>query len=114
MKYYIEEETVDLKAALDKELLTWNGVEERKMMGCPSYLVGRKMFALVVTGGIVITKLDDGQKEALTAVHPWEPFNAHRTIKKWAHLMLTADELEGVFPFIRHSYDSALYESKKS
>jgi hypothetical protein len=58
MKYYIEEETVGLKAALDKELLSWKGVEERKMMGCPSYLVGRKMFALVVTGGIVITKLD--------------------------------------------------------
>ena len=40
MKYYIEEETVDLKAALDQEVLSWEGVEERQMMGCPSYLVG--------------------------------------------------------------------------
>ena len=74
------------------------------------------MFALVVTGGVVITKLDDGQREreALTKIHPWEQFKAHRTIKKWAHLILAADELEGVIPFIKQSYYSALDESKKS
>ena len=107
MKYYIEEETVDLKAAQDKEILSWDGVEERKMMGCPSYLVGRKMFALVVTGGIVITKLDDLQKEALSNVHQWEPFNAHRTIKKWAHLKLESSLVENILPFVKMSYVTA-------
>ncbi len=68
MKYYIEEETVDLKAALDQEVLSWEGVEERKMMGCPSHLVERKIFALVVTGGIVIRKLDDGRALCLSAI----------------------------------------------
>ncbi len=92
MKYYIEEETVRLKAALDREILSWEGVDERKMMGCPSYLVGRKMFALVVTGGILITKLDDESKKALSGVHPWKPFDAHRTIKKWAHLELEPED----------------------
>ena len=111
MKYYITEETVDLKAALDKEVLSWEGVEEWKMMGCPCYLVGGKMFALVVTKGVVITKLDDEQKEALSDVHPWGPFNAHRTIKKWAHLTVDPDNLSAVLPFIKDSYISALNES---
>jgi len=38
MKYYIAEETIGFKAALDREILSWEGVEERKMMGCPSIL----------------------------------------------------------------------------
>lgn len=113
MKYYIAEETVCLKAALDREVLSWEGMEERKMMGCPSYLVGRKMFALVVTGGIVITKLDEAQKEALTAVHQWEPFCAHRTIKKWVHLKVDPDNLPSIVPFIKDCYLSALMESRK-
>jgi len=98
---------VDLKAALDQELLSWDGVEERKMMGCPSYLVGRKMFALVVTGGVVITKLDDTQKEALSNVHQWELFNAHRTIKKWAHPQLKSSSVETSLPFVKMSYERA-------
>lgn len=111
MKYYIEEETVGLKSALDREILSWEGVEERKMMGCPSYLVGRKMFALVVTKGAVITKLDDESKKALSGVHPWKPFEAHRTIKKWAHLELEPEDVPSVIPFILKSYEAAKKEA---
>ena len=81
------------------------------MMGCPSYLVGRKMFALVITGGAVITKLDDESKKALSGVHPWKPFEAHRTIKKWAHLELEPQDVLSVIPFIRISYEAAKKES---
>ena len=111
MKYYIEEEAVDLKAALDREILSWDGVEERKMMGCPSYLAGRKMFALVVTEGAVITKLDDESMEALSGVHDWKPFEAHRTVKKWAHLELEPDEVPSILPFIKKSYEAAKKET---
>ena len=71
------------------------------------------MFALVVTGGVVITKLDDGQKEALTKIHPWEQFKAHLTIKKWAHLTVDPDNLSTILPFIKDSYRSELIESQK-
>ena len=111
MKYYIAEETVGLKAALDREIFSWEGVEERKMMGCPSYLVGRKMFALVVTGGIVITKLDEESKKALSGVHEWKPFEAHRTIKKWAHLVLESQDVPSIISFIRKSYEAAKKEA---
>jgi TfoX/Sxy family transcriptional regulator of competence genes len=87
------------------------GVEERKMMGCLSYLVGRKMFALVVTKGIVITKLDDESKKALLGVHPWKPFDAHRTIKKWAHLELEPEDVPSIISFIRKSYEAAKKEA---
>jgi len=111
MKYYIAEETVGLKAALDRETLIWEGVEERKMMGCLSYLVGRKMFALVVTKGAVITKLDEESKKALSGVHQWKPFEAHRTVKKWAHLKLEPEDVPSIVPFIRKSYEAAKEEA---
>jgi hypothetical protein len=93
MKYYIAEETVGLKAVLDREILSWEGVEERKMMGYPSYLVSRKMFTLVVTKSAVITKLNEESKKALSGVYEWKPFEAHRTIKKWAHLELEPEDV---------------------
>lgn len=52
------------------------------MMGSPSYMAKGKMFALMVTRGMVLTKLDmEGQKE-LSKVHEWQHFKAHKTVKK--------------------------------
>jgi hypothetical protein len=71
-------------------------LEERKMMGISYCLVGRKIFALVVTKGAVVTKLDDESKEELSSVHDWKPFEAHRTVKKWAHMKLEPNEVPSI------------------
>ena len=78
MKYYIEEETRPLKEAFDEKILQWPDVITRKMMGCPSYMAKGKMFALVVTRGLVLTKLDEQEKQNLTDVHEWEPIEPSR------------------------------------
>lgn len=112
MKYYIEEETRPLKEAFDEKILQWPDVTTRKMMGCPSYMAKGKMFALVVTRGLVLPKLDEQEKENLTDVHEWEPFKAHRTVKKWAHLKTDPEDIEKLLPFIKASYRNALKEAE--
>ena len=78
-------------------------------MGCPCYLAGGKMFAGLVTRGMVITKLTPEEKDELAGVHPVEPFTmGARTTKKWARLTLEPEELQKVLPYIRKSYETAL------
>ena len=59
MKWYIEEQTKDLRQALEKIILGWYKVTYRKMFGCPCYLANGKMFAGLVTKGVIITKLNE-------------------------------------------------------
>ena len=65
MKWYIEEETKELRQALEKEILKWPQVDYKKMFGCPCYLANGKMFAGLVTKGLIITKLNETEKEEL-------------------------------------------------
>lgn len=62
MKWYIEEETKELRQALEKEILKWPHVDYKKMFGCPCYLANGKMFAGLVTKGLIITKLNEIEK----------------------------------------------------
>ena len=109
MKYYEEEETQELRKALEEEILSWPKVTHRKMMGCPCYLAGGKMFAGLVTRGMVITKLTPEEKDELGEVHTVEPFTmGARTTKKWARLTLEPGELQKVLPYIRQSNERAV------
>jgi len=65
MKYYDENKSGDLRRALEKEIMDWPNVSTKKMFGCPSYIVNGKLFALLVTNGVVITKLNEQEKNDL-------------------------------------------------
>ena len=109
MKWYVEEETRALREALEREILSWPQVTHRKMMGCPCYMANGKMFASLVTGGMVITKLTQDEREKLGKIHPVKPFQAGgRTMKKWAHLTLEPEDLEEIMPYVKASYEAAL------
>ena len=109
MKWYVEEETRALREALEREILSWSQVTHRKMMGCPCYMANGKMFAGLVTGGMVITKLTQDEREELGKIHSVKPFQAGgRTLKKWAHLTLEPEDLEEIMPYVRASYEAAL------
>jgi hypothetical protein len=62
LKWYIEEETKELRQALEKEILGWYKVTFKKMFGCPCYLANGKMFVGLITKGVVITKLDESEQ----------------------------------------------------
>ena len=109
LKWYDEAETRELREALEAKILTWPYVTSKKMMGCPCYLAKGKMFAGLVTRGIVITKLSQEEREILNKKHPVKPFKAgDRTIKSWAHLTIDPDEIEEIMPYVKISYEAAL------
>ena len=109
MKWYIEEETKELREAFEKEVLTWPVVDYKKMFGCPCYLANGKMFAGLVTKGVVITKLNDQEKTELNKIKKTAPFKAGtKIIKSWVQINLEPNELKQIIPYIKKSYNQAL------
>lgn len=78
MKYYSEAETKDLRFALEKEILSWPQVSTKKMFGCPCYKVRGSLFAFLVTKGIVITHLEQIDREELSGKYKTSFFKLGR------------------------------------
>lgn len=76
MKYYLEEETKELRLALEKEVLSWVQVSTKKRFGCSCYQSKGKLFAFLVTKGVVITKLQPSGREELLSKHQTSYFQA--------------------------------------
>ncbi|UCH01466.1 MAG: TfoX/Sxy family protein [Candidatus Bathyarchaeota archaeon] len=109
MEWYNEEETKELRESVEKEILRWPQVTSKKMFGCPCYLANGKMFAGLVTKGIVITKLNSLEKEEIQKTHEIKPFvTGRRIIKKWVRINLDPKNLEKILPFVKKSYERAL------
>jgi hypothetical protein len=109
MKYYSEDEAREVRLALEREVLSWPMVVSTKMFGCPCYRREGKLFAFLVTGGIVLTEPAAADRDTLSREYAATPFKAAgKSIRKW--LMLPAEgELDTarVLPFVRRSYESA-------
>lgn len=110
MKYYSQEETKELRSWLEEKVLRWPQVNRRKMFGCPCYQVNGKLFAFLVTSGIVITQLDRTDREALSDQHEITAFQAgKKVVQSWARLSIkNKEQFNQIVPFVRKSYESAL------
>ena len=113
MKYYSEEETKEIRIALEKEVLGWNQVSTKKMFGCPCYKVGNRLFVFLVTKGIVFTHLAQTDKEHLSQEYKMDFFNTgKKKIKNWPQIRINSfEELKAVMPYVRKSYERALREA---
>ncbi len=110
MPYYSEAETKDLRLKAEEIVLAWPGVIKKMMFGSSSYGVGKTFFAMMVTGGIILTRLSEEEKTRLLNDSRAGYFVGHgRTMKKWVLISLPdPSELENYLPFIRSSYEAAL------
>ena len=110
MKYYSEDKTKELRLKFEKDVLSWPKVSKKKMFGCPSYTADNKLFAFLVTNGIVITSLSYSDRDKLFIKHQSKPFVAgKRTIRKWSMVSVNdLREMDEILPFIKRSYDLAL------
>ena len=115
MKYYDETQMGEIREALEAEILPWHGVSSKEMMGCLCYFHGKSFFAVLVTKGIVITKLSEQQRATLSKQRKGEPFEmAGRTVKTWIRVPLNRrEDLRGILSFVKQSYE-ATARSKKS
>ncbi|MBW6516992.1 MAG: TfoX/Sxy family protein [ANME-2 cluster archaeon] len=110
MKHYSEDVMKGLRLAIEEVLLEWEAVSTKKMFGSPCFLAGGKMFCLLVTKGIVITKLDPHDRDELSGKYQSAPLVAgNKIIQTWVRLpMEKSGDLHELLPFIRKSYEAAL------
>jgi TfoX/Sxy family transcriptional regulator of competence genes len=110
MPYYSESEAHALREKFEEIVLGWPGVTRKMMFGSPSYLAGTTIFALLVTGGIVLTRLTDDQKSALLSSGVADYFAGHgRVMKKWIVIAVKEpSRVDRYLPAIRASYEAAL------
>lgn len=109
MKYYDEEEMHPIRTELEEEILSWEGVGTKKMFGCPCYMAGGKLFAFIVTGGVVITQCSEDDRTALSKRYETSPFSAGRKIvHKWVKVPVkSGSDVNMILPFVRKSYKLA-------
>ena len=109
MKYYSEEETRDLRLAFEEQVLSWPRVTKKKMFGCPSYKADEKLFAFLVTNGVVITKLDKNERETISSKYPTTSFQAgKRTVQNWVKIPIeNKSDIDKIIPFVKKSYNNA-------
>jgi len=113
LKWYIEEETKELREAFEKQILKWSQVSFKKMFGCPCYLANGKMFAGMITKGIVITKLSSLERGELEKFQVTKPFVAgDKIIRSWVSFELDSKDLEKIMPFVEKSYNRAITSGK--
>jgi hypothetical protein len=106
MKYYSEEEMGGLRLPLEREVLGWPGVRRKTMFGCPAYSAGDTLFAFLVTGGIVLTRLDEEEREELVRSKGATPFQAGtRTVPGPCH---DTGRSEKILLHLRASYEAAM------
>ncbi len=112
MKFYSEEETKDIRLALEREVLHWYKVDFKKMFGCPCYKANGKLFVFLVTKAIVITHLGEEDRVKLSTDFVSKPFQAgSKSIKNWCQIFVDKPEaLSTILHFIRKSYEEALKE----
>lgn len=105
-----ETESQQLREKFEEIVLQWPDVTKKKMFGTPSYSARGRIFAMLVNGGIILSQLDDEEKEALLSGPDAEYFIAHgRVIKKWVLIRIKdSAEVEWFIPFIEASYHRAM------
>ncbi len=109
MPNYDESESRELRERFEAIVLPWPDVTTKKLFGSPSYAVGGPGFAMLVNGGVILTRLDEDRKAALLSDPGAEYFVGHgRVMKKWVLVRIRdPDELGRFVPFIEASYRSA-------
>lgn len=114
MPYYDESETHALREKFEEIVLAWPGVKKKLMFGSPSYAAEGTLFALLVTDGIVLTRLDEEKKSALLSTGGAGYFTGHgRVMKKWVVIIIDdPSNIDRYLPFISASYQAARLETR--
>jgi hypothetical protein len=111
MPYYTESEGQALREDFDARVLHWPKVTTRRMFGCPAYLADGKLFAFLVSEGVVITQIRKHDREVIAEIYEAEPFKAgEREIERWLRVTLGDDRtyFDRVMSLVRKSYETVL------
>jgi hypothetical protein len=111
--YYSESEAKELRQRIEDTVLAWQDVQKKMMFGSPSYSVGGTIFMMLVTGGIILTRLGDAERGALLSGPDAGYFEGHgRVMKKWIRISIRdLSAVDTWLPAIKSSYRNARAET---
>lgn len=115
-KMYDEAEMRYFREAFEDAILRLPGVTPRKMFGSPCYMAADALFAFLVTGGVVLTRLADDTRRRLTGgeiagISARVFVSGTKPMKKWLEIDISGDEMpEALLALARESYENALSE----
>jgi hypothetical protein len=109
MPYYTEAESREIRLRIEEIVLGWPGVTKKMLFGSPAYSVGKSAFVMLVTGGIILTRLVEQEKARLLEDPAAGYFEGHgRVMKKWVRISIpTPSGIDPYIPFIMASYEAA-------
>jgi hypothetical protein len=109
MHYYTEEAMRDLREAFEAHVFRWPGVVSTKMFGCPCYRARGVLFAFLVTGALVLTRLPLAEARGLVRDRGAGPFAAGgKRVGAWLRVPVRGGDLHSLLPFARISYEAAI------
>ena len=110
MKLYAEERMREIRKEFEAKILDRPEVATKKMFGCPSYTAKGKLFAFLVTKGIVLTKLSDDERvDALNLPDSMLFEHNNRIVKKWIRVSIADNsDLNQIMDLVEKSYENAL------
>lgn len=113
MKLYDEEMMKELRESFEEEILQQPHVKTKRMFGCPSYTVKDKLFAFLVTEGLVLTNLPDSDREAALERPGTQPFEHNqRVVRRWVRIPVTTEKILGdIMPLVLKSYETSLEQA---
>jgi len=116
VKYYSEADTGPLRLVFEERVLRWHGVVRGRMFGVPCYLATGKLFAFLVTDGIVITKLPQPDREALLRWPDATAFRSgNRLYRTWVRLSISdPKDLDGILLLVRKSYQAVCFRTAET
>ena len=106
MKNYSEKEMKELRPAFEKRVLSWPGVTKNKTFGCPCYQTNGKTFAILVTKGVLITKIDQAIKDTPSDQHQDRSaiHTDKRNIEHWVRVPMNDEaEMDKIMPIVKKS-----------
>lgn len=105
MKTYSESQPGAMKKDFEAEVMQWPQIRQKRIYGHPCYQAGGKLFALVVPGGVVVTRLSQADTAELLA----RPGNARFKEEGWVRMAVeTPADLQQALAAVRRSYERAL------
>ena len=112
MKYFDEKKMEPIRKEFDKTIMKWKGIVSRPMMGCLCYFYNRKFVCVLVTSGIVVMKLGEGDQTRLKEGFGGKPFEmAGKTGRMWVTPLESPADVKNVMAFVKKRYDEVSKES---
>jgi hypothetical protein len=106
LKYYDEAKMSEIQKAFEAEVLKWKGVSSKPMMGCLCYFYNRKFIGFLVTDGIVLMKLSEGDQKMIREKFGGKPFEmAGQSGRLWVTPLKNPKDVSSVMSFVRKRYD---------